>query len=61
MDRCPHNLKRDTQMAASKQTSSRVSTLAAKVLSGTVNPTKAQVKTLAATALSQDQTKGNKK
>lgn len=48
-------------MAASKQTSSRVSTLAAKVLSGTVNPTKAQVKTLAATALSQDQTKGNKK
>ncbi|MDO8358833.1 MAG: hypothetical protein Q7T08_02190 [Devosia sp.] len=48
-------------MATPKQTSSRVSTLASKVLSGSVNPSKAQVKTLAATALSQDQTKGNKK
>jgi len=43
-----------------KQTSFEVSTLASGVLSGRVNPTKAQVKTLAATALGQDQTKGKK-
>ena len=42
-----------------KQTSPKVSTLASKVLSGKVTPTKAQVKTLAASALGQDQTKGN--
>ena len=40
-----------------RQTSSKVSTLASKVLSGSVNPTKAQAKTFAASALGQDQTK----
>jgi len=48
-------------MAKSKQTSPEVSTLASKVLSGTIKPTKAQVLTLAATALGQDQTKDQKK
>lgn len=45
----------------SKQTSSTVSSLASDVLAGRVKPTAAQVKTLAATALGQDQTKGQKK
>lgn len=44
-----------------KQTSSSVSTLASGVLSGRVNPTAAQVRTLAATALGQDQTSGQRK
>lgn len=43
-----------------KQTSPKVSTLASGVLSGRITPTKAQTKTLAATALGQDQTKGQK-
>lgn len=43
-----------------KQTSPKVSTLASKVLSGAVKPTQAQAKTLAATALGQDETKGQK-
>lgn len=43
---------------ATKQSSSKVSTLASKVLSGTTKPTKAQVKTLAASVLSQDEKKG---
>lgn len=47
-------------MASSKQTSSRVSTLAANVLAGRVKPTAAQVATLAASALAQDQTAGQK-
>lgn len=42
-----------------KQTSSRVSTLASNILSGrNPHPTKAQIRTVAASALSQDQTKG---
>lgn len=41
-----------------KQTSPKVSTLASGVLSGRVTPTKSQIKTLAATALGQDQKKG---
>ena len=41
-----------------KQTSPKVSTLASKVLSGAKTPTKAEVKTLAATALGQDEKKG---
>lgn len=44
----------------SRQTSSPVSTLASNVLAGRVKPTASQVRTLAATALSQDQTPGNK-
>ncbi|CAA2103723.1 hypothetical protein MBUL_02340 [Methylobacterium bullatum] len=43
-----------------RQTSPKVSTLASKVLSGTLKPTLAQSKTLAASALGQDQTKGQK-
>lgn len=41
-----------------KQTSPKVSSLASKVLSGAVKPTNSQVKTLAATALGQDEKKG---
>lgn len=41
-----------------KQTSSRVSTLAAKVLAGTKKPTVRETLTLAAAALGQDETKG---
>jgi hypothetical protein len=44
----------------SKQTSPRVSTLAANVLAGRIKPTAAQVATLAASALSGDQTPGQK-
>jgi hypothetical protein len=51
--------KKGNQMAK-KQTSPQVSTLASKVLSGTVKPTTSQVKTLAATALGQDEKKGQK-
>lgn len=45
-----------------KQTSSPVSTIASGILSGKIaKPTKAQMKTVAASALSQDQTKGQSK
>lgn len=43
-----------------RQTTPPVSTLASNVLSGRVKPTAAQIRTLAATALSQDQTQGQK-
>lgn len=43
-----------------RETSPKVSSLASNVLSGRVTPTKAQVKTLAASALGQDQTRGQK-
>lgn len=43
---------------AGKQTTPPISTLASKVLSGQVKPTPTQVKSLAASALGQDQTKG---
>lgn len=43
-----------------KQTSPKVSTLASNVLAGRVKPTKAQINTLAASAMGQDQTKGQK-
>jgi hypothetical protein len=42
-----------------KQSTSKTSTLASKVLSGTVKPTPAQTRTLAASVLSQDEKKGN--
>lgn len=45
---------------AKKQSSSKVSTLASKVLSGKTNPTPKQSKTLAASVLSQDEQKGQK-
>ena len=44
-----------------KGTSSNLSTLAAKVLSGSKKPTQKEVKQLAASVLSQDETKGQKK
>jgi hypothetical protein len=43
-----------------RQTSPKVSTLAAGVLAGRVKPTAAQVRTLAGSALGQDQTPGQK-
>ncbi|WP_331345238.1 hypothetical protein [Cellvibrio sp. UBA7661] len=43
---------------AKKQSSSTTSTLASKVLSGSKTPTKAEIKTLAASVLSQDEKKG---
>ena len=46
---------------STKQTSPSVSTLASKVLSGTIKPNQKQIKKLAASALSQDQTKGQSK
>ena len=46
--------------APSKQTSPKVSTLAAQVLSGAKKPTKAETLTLAASVLGQDETKGQK-
>ncbi|HWL56416.1 MAG TPA: hypothetical protein VNQ78_07015 [Paracoccus sp. (in: a-proteobacteria)] len=46
---------------ATKQSTSKTSTLASKVLSGKVKPTASQAKTLAASVLSQDEKKGNKR
>lgn len=43
-----------------RQTSPKVSSLASRVLSGTTKPTASQVRTLAASALGQDQTRGQK-
>jgi len=45
---------------AKKQSSSKTSTLASKVLSGTKKPTTAEAKKLAASVLSQDEKKGQK-
>ncbi|HVY42022.1 MAG TPA: hypothetical protein VG966_03265 [Hyphomicrobiaceae bacterium] len=47
---------------AKRQTSSKVSSLASRVLSGEIKkPTLRQAKTLAASALAQDEKKGQKK
>lgn len=43
---------------AAKQTSSKISTLASKILSGQKKPTIAEVKSLAASVLVQDEKKG---
>ena len=48
-------------MTVKKQSSSKVSTLAAKVLSGAKKPTAPEVKRLAASVLSQDEKKGQRK
>ncbi len=48
-------------MAAKKQSSSKTSTLASKVLSGAKKPTIKESKSLAASVLSQDETKGQGK
>lgn len=44
-----------------KQTSSKISTLASKVLSGSKKPTAAEIKKLAGSVLSQDEKKGQRK
>lgn len=44
-----------------KQSSSRASTIASKVLAGTKKPTRQEVKTLAASVLGQDEKKGQRK
>jgi hypothetical protein len=46
---------------AKKESSSKMSTLAAKILSGEKKATPANVKSLAGSVLSQDVTKGQKK
>jgi len=46
---------------AAKETSDKMAKLASAVLSGKVTPTKAQAKSMAASLLSQDQTKGPRK
>ena len=46
---------------AKKQSSSKMSTLAAKILAGDKKPTVANAKSLAASVLSQDETKGQKR
>lgn len=46
---------------AKKQSTAKVSTLASKVLSGQTKPTAKEVKSLAASVLAQDETKGQKK
>ena len=52
-------LYKEVKIMPSKQSSSKVSTLASKVLSGQ-KPTIAQAKTLAASVLSQDEKRGQK-
>ncbi len=46
---------------AKKQSSSTTSTLASKVLSGSIKPTPAQMRSLAASVLGQDEKKGPNK
>ena len=46
---------------AKKQSGSKTSTVASKVLSGSIKPTPKQVKSLAASVLSQDEKKGQGK
>ena len=43
-----------------KQTSDEISSLAAKILQGKKKPTKAEIKRLAASVLSQDETRGSR-
>lgn len=43
-----------------KQSGDKVSTLASKVLSGKIKPTKAEIKQLAGSVLGQDETKGKR-
>lgn len=45
----------------SRQTSQSVSSLASGILTGRINPTPAQMRQVAASALGQDQTPGGKK
>ena len=63
-DATPEDLalnKENNIMRPKRETSSKLSTLAAKVLYGSKIPTKKEVKQLAASVLSQDETKGQKK
>jgi hypothetical protein len=50
-----------TTKMATKQSSSKLSTLASKVLSGDKKPTTSEAKKLAASVLSQDEKKGQRK
>ena len=50
-----------TTKKSNKQTSPRISSLASDVLAGRTKPTPKQVRSLAASALGQDQTKGQGK
>lgn len=47
-------------MSAKKQSTSKTSTLAAKVLTGVKKPTTKEVKSLAASVLGQDEKKGKR-
>jgi len=49
------------RIVVKKQSSSRISSLASKVLGGNIRPTKKDAKKLAASVLSQDETKGQQK
>ncbi|WP_193189049.1 hypothetical protein [Nisaea sediminum] len=49
-----------TTKKPNKQTSPRISSLASDVLAGRTKPTPKQVKSLAASALGQDETKGQR-
>ena len=51
----------ENNMRPKRKTSSKLSTLASKVLSGSKKPTQKEIKQLAASVLSQDETKGQKK
>ncbi len=46
---------------AKKQSTSKLSTLAANILSGSKKPTQKEIKSLAASVLSQDEKKGQQK
>ena len=48
-------------MSKKKETSNKLSTLASKVLSGTKKPTLAESRSLAASVMGQDVTKGKRK
>lgn len=50
-----------TRKKPNKQSTSKMSTLAANVLSGTKKPTASETRSLAASVLSQDETKGQKR
>jgi hypothetical protein len=54
------NQQKEGDMSAKKQSTSKTSTLAAKVLTGVKKPTTKEVKSLAASVLGQDEKKGKR-
>jgi hypothetical protein len=60
-EKCPVWTEVDMAKDGKKQSSPKVSTLAAQVLSGSKKPTAPQVRTLAASVLGQDEKRGQKK